>query len=139
MSAWNDNIIAEFRQNDGKVGGPFEGAHLLLLTTLGAKSGKQRVSPMMYFPDGDRLIVVASKGGAPENPAWYHNLVANPEVHVEQSTESGIVAYDATASVLPRDERDVLFARIAARAPGFGTYQGKTDRIIPLVALTRKN
>jgi deazaflavin-dependent oxidoreductase (nitroreductase family) len=136
MSDWNDKIIAEFRENDGKVGGNFAGSHLVLLTTTGAKSGEQRTSPMMYFPDGDRILVVASKAGAPENPAWYHNLVANPDVHVEQSTDDGIVEYDATASVLPREERDPLYEQIGKRAPGFAAYQERTQRIIPLVALT---
>jgi deazaflavin-dependent oxidoreductase (nitroreductase family) len=136
MTNWNDKMIADFRANDGKVGGPFQGAPLILLTTTGAKTGETRVSPMRYFPDGDRIVVVASKGGAPENPGWYHNLVANPTVHVEQSTDDGIVEYDATASVLPRDQRDPLYAQIAAIAPTFGEYETKTDRIIPLVGLT---
>lgn len=137
MSDWNDNIIKEFRTNNGVVGGPFAGAHLLLLTTTGAKSGEKRTSPMMYFPEGDLRLVVASKAGADTNPAWYHNLLADPAVHVEASIEGGIEEYDAIASPLPRAERDAAFARLAERAPGFGGYQEKTSRIIPVVALNR--
>ena len=137
MSDWNDKIISEFRENDGVVGGPFEGAHLLLLTTTGAKSGVRRTSPMMYFADGDRRLVVASKGGAPENPAWYHNLVANSAVHVEASIDGGIEEYDAVATPLPEAERHTVFADIAARAPGFGAYQTKTSRLIPIVEVRR--
>ena len=88
--SWNDTIIAEFRDNDGKVGGPFEGSLLLLLHTTGAKTGEPRVSPMMYFAEPDGLFVIASKAGAPENPAWFHNLKAHPAVHVEQATDHGI-------------------------------------------------
>jgi deazaflavin-dependent oxidoreductase (nitroreductase family) len=138
MSDWNDRIIAEFRDNDGVVGGPFAGAHLLLLGTIGAKSGQGRTSPMMYFPDGDRRLVVASKAGAPENPAWYHNLLAHPDVHVEASIEGGIEEYDATAAPLPEDERAIVFARIGASNPGFAAYQEKTDRLIPIVALYKR-
>jgi deazaflavin-dependent oxidoreductase (nitroreductase family) len=138
VSDWNDSIIAEFRANDGRVGGPFEGAHLLLLGTTGAKTGAQRLSPMMYFEEGERLFVVASKAGAPEHPAWYHNLVAHPAVTVEQATATGIETYEATATVVPSAERDALFARIAALNPGFGDYQRKTSRTIPVVEITRR-
>ncbi|WP_349897181.1 nitroreductase family deazaflavin-dependent oxidoreductase [Parafrigoribacterium soli] len=137
MSNWNDSIIAEFHDNDGKVGGPFAGAHLLLLTTTGAKSGQPRVAPMMYFTEGDAVYVIASKAGAPTNPDWYHNLIANPAVHVEQATDAGIVSYDATAEVLERSERDRLFGTFSAANPGFGQYQEKTARVIPVVALHR--
>jgi deazaflavin-dependent oxidoreductase (nitroreductase family) len=141
MSNWNDTIIAEFHDNDGKVGGPFAGAHLLLLTTKGAKSGRPRVAPMMYFTEsneaGDSVYVIASKAGAPTNPDWYQNLVANPEVKVEQATDSGIVSYDATAEVVERAERDRLFGVFSAANPGFAGYQEKTSRVIPVVALHR--
>ena len=137
MTNWNDNIIAEFHDNDGKVGGPFAGAHLLLLTTKGAKSGQPRVAPMMYFTEGDAMYVIASKGGAPTNPDWYHNLVANPEVHVEQATDAGIVTFDATAEPVTDAERDRLFGIFSARNPGFAGYQEKTSRVIPVVALHR--
>jgi deazaflavin-dependent oxidoreductase (nitroreductase family) len=137
MSDWNDKIIKEFRENNGVVGGPFAGAHLLLLTTVGAKSGKKRISPMMYFPEGDTRIVVASKAGAPENPGWYHNLLAQPAVHVEASVEGGIEEYDAVASPMPEDRRAPKYAEIGATNPGFAAYQAKTDRKIPLVVLNR--
>jgi deazaflavin-dependent oxidoreductase (nitroreductase family) len=136
VSDFNTSIIEEFRANDGKVGGPFEGAPMVLLTTTGAKSGQARVRPMMYLKDGgdEPIYVFASKAGAPTNPDWYHNLVANPEVTVELGTES----YPATATPLDRDERDRIYAIQADRFPGFKEYETKTDRVIPVVALTRK-
>jgi deazaflavin-dependent oxidoreductase (nitroreductase family) len=137
MSEWNDKIIKEFRENDGVVGGPFAGAHLLLLTTVGAKSGEKRVSPMMYFPDGRDRIVVASKGGAPEHPGWYHNLLAQPAVHVEASVNGGIEEYDAVASPMPENLRAPKYQEIGTIAPGFAEYQKNTDRKIPLVVLSR--
>jgi deazaflavin-dependent oxidoreductase (nitroreductase family) len=137
MSDWNDKIIKEFRENNGVVGGPFTGAHLLLLHTVGAKTGEKRVSPMMYFPDGDTRIVAASKAGAPENPAWYHNLLAQPAVHVEASVDGGIEEYDAVASPMPEDKRAPKYAEIGDANPGFAEYQRKTDRKIPLVVLNR--
>ena len=138
MTNWNDNIITEFRDNDGKVGGHWAGAHLLLLTTTGAKSGESRVSPMMYFTEPDGIYVIASKGGTPENPAWYHNLLVHPDVKVEQSTDQGVASYEATAEPVEREKRDELFAKFAAKAPGFAGYQLKTDRIIPVVAIRPK-
>jgi deazaflavin-dependent oxidoreductase (nitroreductase family) len=137
MSDWNDKIITEFRENDGVVGGPFAGAHLLLLTTVGAKSGEKRTSPMMYFAEGDTRIVVASKAGAPTNPAWYHNLLADPQVHVEASVDGGIEEYNGIASPMPEDERARKYAEIARSNPAFAEYQAKTDRPIPLVVLNR--
>ena len=139
MSDWNDRIIAEFRGNDGKVGGPFEGAHLLLLTTTGAKSGLVRVSPMVYFAGGgdETVYVIASKAGAPSHPAWYHNLVANPEVRVEQATSHGVDVWSGRAEPVTGAERDELFAQFAARNPGFGDYQARTERIIPVVRITK--
>lgn len=131
--SWNEKIIAEFRANNGKVGGPFEGANLLLLTTTGARTGRKHTTPVMYLPDGDRILVIASFAGQPRNPAWYHNLVANPDVSVEIGTES----FAATATPLERAERDRLWERVVAVAPGFGEYQSKTDRTIPIVALRR--
>lgn len=135
MTSWNDNIITEFHANEGRVGGPFEGAHLLLLTTTGAKSGKARIAPMMYFTEADNVYVVASKAGAPTHPAWYHNLIANPNVHVEQASDTGIIEYDAAAHQVEREERDRLFGIIGAANPGFAEYQAKTTRVIPVVAL----
>ncbi len=131
---FNTKIIEEFRSNGGKVGGGFEGAPVLLLTTSGAKSGQTRVNPMMYLAEGDRMYVFASKGGAPTNPDWYHNLVAHPEVTVEQGTER----FEAVATPVDRAERDTIYAEQASRYPGFAEYEAKTDRVIPVVALERR-
>ena len=128
---WNTQIIEEFRANEGKVGGQFEGAPLLLLTTVGAKTGKSRVSPMMYLAAGERLYVFASKAGAPTNPDWFHNLVAHPEV----SVEVGTTTRDGRATVLSGDERERIYTEQASQFPGFAEYQAKTDRVIPVVAL----
>jgi deazaflavin-dependent oxidoreductase (nitroreductase family) len=133
VNDWNRQIIEEFRTNGGKVGGQFEGAPMLLLTTEGARTGQRRVNPMMYLADGKRMIVFASKAGAPVNPAWYHNLVAHPQVTVEVGTET----FKATATVLTGEERDRLYAKQAASYPRFGEYQTKTTRIIPVIALER--
>jgi deazaflavin-dependent oxidoreductase (nitroreductase family) len=133
MSDWNTKIIEEFRANEGRVGGSFQGAPMLLLTTTGRRTGERRTNPMMYLADGDRLLVFASKGGAPTNPDWYHNLVANPEVTVEVGTES----YQAHATALHGDERDRLYAEQSSRYPGFAEYQRNTSRVIPVVALVR--
>lgn len=131
---WNTKIVEEFRANAGKVGGQFEGAPLLLLTTTGAKSGQKRVNPMMYLAEGDRIYVFASKAGAPSNPDWYHNLVAHPEV----TAEVGADTIQATATVVKGSERDRIYAEQASRYPGFAEYQANTDRVIPVVALARR-
>jgi deazaflavin-dependent oxidoreductase (nitroreductase family) len=128
---FNQSIVDEFRANGGKVGGPFEGAPMLLLTTTGAKSGQARTAPLVYLPDGDRYVVFASKAGAPTNPDWYHNLVANPSVSVEVGSDRT----DADAVVLTGEERDQLFAKQAERMPGFKDYQDKTTRVIPVISL----
>ncbi len=133
MNDFNKNLIAEFRANDGKVGGPFEGRPLLLLTTTGAKSGQPRISPLAYSTDGDRLIVMASKGGAPTNPDWYHNLVANPTVTVEVGTER----FPARAVVAEGPERERLYALMVGEMPGFAEYQEKTSRQLPMIVLER--
>ena len=130
---WNSEVITEFREHDGKVGGPFEGAPVLLLTTRGAKTGKTRVNPVMYLADGDRILVFASKGGAPTNPDWYYNLIANPDVTVEVGTET----FQAKAMVVAGNERDAIYAKQAALYPQFGEYEEKTTRKIPVVALAR--
>ncbi|CCH31707.1 nitroreductase family deazaflavin-dependent oxidoreductase [Actinosynnema sp. NPDC047251] len=131
---FNQQIAAEFRANKGVVGGPFEGRDLLLLTTVGAKSGEPRLTPLVYTRDGDRLVVAASYAGAPKNPAWYHNLLADPKVIVEVGEEK----FEATASVVEdRAERDRLYAGMVAHAPGFADYEQKTDRLIPVVVLER--
>ncbi len=133
MSNWNDQIIEEFRANDGKVGGPFEGAPMLLLTTTGAKSGKQHTTPLVFLPDGDRWIIFASAAGAPKHPAWYHNLVAHPNVTVEVGKER----LAATATVLTSPEREEKYASIVKLMPNFAEYQAKTTRQIPVIALKR--
>ncbi|MDF2435000.1 MAG: hypothetical protein JWP44_4631 [Mucilaginibacter sp.] len=137
MSGFNDRIIAEFRDNDGRVGGPFAGAHLVLVTTTGAKSGLPRTSPVMSFRDGDTVYVVASKAGAPTHPAWYHNLLANPKASLEIATDSGVKRMDATAETVTGTERDRLYAQFSRSNPGFAEYQEKTDRVIPIVAFHR--
>lgn len=133
MSDFNQTIIAEFRANGGKVGGPFAGSTMLLLTTTGAKSGQPRISPLVYTADGDTLVVIASKGGAPTNPDWFYNLVANPVVTVERGTEQ----FQARATIPEGAERDRLFNQAAAHMPGFAEYQRKTTRTIPVVVLER--
>src|SRR5712692_369592 len=130
---WNTKIIEEFRANGGNVGGQFAGAPVLLLTTTGAKTGRRHTTPTMYLPDSERLMVFASKGGAPTNPDWYHNLVAHPGVTVEVGTET----YEADAVVLTGEERDQHYARQAQLYPGFAEYQAKTSRTIPVIALGR--
>ncbi len=126
----NQAVIASFRATGGKVEGAMA---LILLTTTGAKSGKPFTTPLAYTQDGDRVIVVASKGGAPTNPDWYHNLVANPLVTVEQGTES----YQARATIAVGAERDRLYDKIATELPFFAEYQRKTTRQIPVVILER--
>lgn len=135
MSDFNKQIIEEFRANDGKVGGHFEGATLLLLHTIGAKSGLERVNPLMTIPDGDRYVIIASKGGAPDNPDWYHNIIANPEVSVELGAEQ----FAAVATITEEPERTQLYERVESISSGFTEYKNKTDRVIPVVALTRKS
>ena len=128
---FNTKIIEEFRANGGKLGGGFEGAPMLLLTTVGAKSGKTRVNPMMYLDEGGRRYVFASKAGAPTNPDWFHNLVANPDVTIEVGTDT----LDVVATPVEDEERARVYAVQASRYPGFAEYQEKTDRAIPVVAL----
>ena len=134
MSSYNDAVIAEFRANEGRVGGNFAGAPLLLLTTTGAKSGSRHTTPVMYQLDGERWLVFASYAGAPANPAWYHNLLAHPDAVIEVGAES----VEVTATVTEGAERDRLFAEQVRRYPGFGEYQDKTSRVIPVVALERR-
>ena len=128
---WNQTIIDEFRANEGKVGGRFEGKTLLLLHTIGAKSGQERVNPTAYVTDGDRLVIVASKGGAPTHPAWYHNLLAHPLVTVEVGTEQ----FQAEAAVVSEPERTRLYNKMAEMLPSFAEYQQKTKRVIPVITL----
>ncbi len=130
---WNKAIIDEFRANSGKVGGRFAGRTLLLLHTVGARSGQERVNPVAYIRDGDRLVIIASKGGAPTNPDWYYNILAHPLVMVEVGTEQ----FQARAEIATEPERTRLYSQMVAVMPGFAEYQQKTTRVIPVITLTR--
>jgi deazaflavin-dependent oxidoreductase (nitroreductase family) len=130
----NRKTIEAFRTNGGKVGGIWEGKPLLLLTTTGAKSGQKRTTPLMYLADGDRLLIFASKGGAPTSPDWYHNVLAHPTVTVEVGNET----FEANARVITGEERDRLYAKQAQLYPQFADYQTKTNRKIPVIALERR-
>jgi deazaflavin-dependent oxidoreductase (nitroreductase family) len=133
VNDYNQSMIEEFRANHGQLGGRFAGAPMLLLHTTGAKSGAERVNPMMYLSLEGRLYVFASKAGADTSPDWYHNLVAHPEVRVEMGDE----VFEASAAPLERAERDRIYATQVERYPGFGEYQEKTARVIPVVEITR--
>jgi deazaflavin-dependent oxidoreductase (nitroreductase family) len=132
MSDWNQQIIEEFRANDGKVGGHFANNTLLLLHTTGAKSGKERINPLVTFEDDGRLIVVASAGGAPHNPDWYYNVVANPDVEVEYGTE----AFKAQAAETEEPERTRLYEKMETLFSSFTDYKRTAGRTIPVIALT---
>jgi deazaflavin-dependent oxidoreductase (nitroreductase family) len=129
----NKAIIAEFRANAGKVGGPFAGRTLLLLHSVGAKTGQPRVNPVAYLADGERFIIFASKGGAPTNPDWYYNLLAHPQATVEVGTEQ----FPVNAAVAAEPERTRLYSQMVAVMPGFADYKLKTTRVIPVIILTR--
>ena len=129
---WNRKIIDEFRANGGKVGGMFAGKTLLLLHTKGAKSGKELINPVAYVRDGERFVVIASKGGAPTNPDWYYNVVATPNLTVEVGTETFLVH----AAVTEEPERTRLYNRMVEMMPGFDDYRCKTTRKIPVIVLT---
>ncbi|GAA1736632.1 nitroreductase family deazaflavin-dependent oxidoreductase [Nonomuraea bangladeshensis] len=128
---FNQQIIDEFRANGGRVGGMFEGSPLLLLTTTGARSGRQVTTPVMYLPDDERYVIIASNAGADTHPAWYHNLRAHPVATVEVGTET----FQAKAVPVEGEERDQLYARMVAVAPQFADYERKTSRRIPVLAL----
>ena len=134
MSDWNANIIEEFRTNEGRVGGMFEGAPLLLLHHIGAKTGIQRVNPLTYQPVGDSFAIFASKAGAPRHPEWLHNLRANPET----SIEVGTATIDVTARLAEGDEREEIWNRQKQERPQFAEYEAKTDRKIPVIILERR-
>jgi deazaflavin-dependent oxidoreductase (nitroreductase family) len=141
MSDFNDKVIAEFRANEGRVGGPFEGAPMVLVHHVGRRSGDEHVAPMMYLPgpdggaDEDSIFVFASKGGAPTHPDWYRNLVAAGRGSVEVGTTS----YDVTVTDVAGEERDRVYAEQASRYPGFAEYEERTRgiRTIPVLRLTR--
>jgi len=132
----NSEVVAQFRSDNGKISsGMFKGARLLLLTTVGAKSGKERINPLAFTRDGDNYVVIASKGGSPTHPDWYHNVLANPEVGVEVAAPSGVEQFTAHARIAQGDERQRLYDAQAAVMPGFAEYQKKTSRAIPVIVL----
>jgi deazaflavin-dependent oxidoreductase (nitroreductase family) len=133
VNDWNASIIAEFRANAGVLGGPFAGAPVLLLHTSGAKSGRQRVNPVMYLPKENAMYVFASKAGAPSNPDWYYNLLAHPHVIVEVGEET----FEAVATPLEGEARERIYEEQAAQSPQFAEYQAKTSRVIPVIELVR--
>jgi len=128
----NAMIIKEFRANKGKVGGPLEGVSILILHTIGAKSGNESITPLTYLADGNRWLVFASDAGAPTNPGWYYNLLAHPNATVEIGTQT----VDVQATILHGKERDEFFAKQVAILPLFAEHQAKTTRIIPVIALS---
>lgn len=130
---WNKNVIEDFRANGGRVGGFFKNATLLLLHTTGAKSGLERVNPVMCLPDDDKIIIIASKAGAPTHPDWYYNLRAHPEVTVELGCEQ----FQALATITEEPERTKLYNKVAAKYENFLDYKQKTTRVIPVITLTR--
>jgi deazaflavin-dependent oxidoreductase (nitroreductase family) len=132
-TSFHQNVIDEFRANEGKVGGPFEGGDLLLLTTTGARSGASRTTPLGYVRHGDSLLVVGSNLGGPRHPGWYHNLLAHPLVRVEVGTAS----FEALAVPAEGERREELFAHVVREAPGYGDYQAGTSRPLPVVVLER--
>jgi deazaflavin-dependent oxidoreductase (nitroreductase family) len=134
MTASNDpnaEVIREFRENGGKVGGPFAGATLLLLHTIGAKSGDERLAPVVYKGDGDRYIIFASRAGGPRHPAWYHNLVADPEVSIEVGSET----VEVVARVTEGEERSAIWEPRKVEVPTFAEYEQRTEREIPVIVL----
>ena len=132
MADFNKQVITEFHENAGKVGGMFEGKPLLLLHHVGAKSGADRIAPLVYMPHDDKYVIFASKGGAPENPAWFHNLMAHPETSIEVGTET----FSVQATEAKGEERDSLYAAQVEAQPQFAEYESKTTRKIPVVVLT---
>ena len=136
MPNWNEATIKEFHAKAGKGVGSF-GDQLILLTTLGARSGKERITPVMYHRDGERYVVIASKGGAPDHPAWYRNLTANPLARVEVGAETGTETFEVRAREVEGEERERLYAERVAIAPGFGEYTRMTSRQIPVMILDR--
>lgn len=130
---WNNGVIKEFRENEGRVGGVFDGMPMILVHHTGAKTGTKRVTPLVYLGEDERIYIFASMGGAPQHPAWFHNLVANPQAKAEIGTE----VVEVEAVVIEGTERDEIYARQAALLPNFAEYQEKTTRVIPVVELKR--
>lgn len=136
MNAFNENVIAEFRANGGRVGGTFEGQeNLVLITTIGAKSGRRITNPLVFVPDGERIVLIASNGGADKHPAWYHNLRANQQLTVEVGTET----YTGKAEFITGPEHDELYERMIELMPVFAEYRAGTSREIPVIAVTRQS
>ena len=133
VKAFNEKIIEEFRANAGVVGGQFEGAAMLLLSTTGAKSGQTRINPLVYLADAQDWVIIASFAGADKHPPWYHNLIANPDVQVEVGPDT----FKARASVVEEPERSQLYAQMEQQMSAFTDYREKTQRVIPVVRLTR--
>lgn len=131
---FNQQVISEFRANEGKVGGPFEGASMVLVHHRGARTGTERVTPLVYRPSGDDWVIFASKAGAADNPHWYHNLKANPDTTIEVGTET----IDVTTSEATGDERDRLWEAQKRDVPQFAEYESMTDRTIPVLVLSRR-
>lgn len=131
---WNAHTIAEFRKNHGKVGGYFEGAPLVLMHTVGAKTSKAHLVPVMYLRDGERIVVFASKGGAPKNPDWYHNLKAHPDIQIEVGDDT----FDVRGEEMLGAEHERLYQTQSKIYPQFADYQRKTKRTIPVIAFTKK-
>ncbi|MFF0543039.1 nitroreductase family deazaflavin-dependent oxidoreductase [Nocardia thailandica] len=135
MNAFNQQVIEEFRANKGRVGGPFEGRdNMVIIHTTGARSGRTITNPLVYLPDGDRIVLIASNGGADKHPAWYHNLVADPAITIELGEET----YEGRAELVHGQERVELYDRMVALIPGFAEYRDKTSREIPVFAVYRK-
>src|SRR6266704_29466 len=136
MADWNEATIQEFHSQAGKGIGPF-GDQLMLLTTVGARSGEERITPVMFHRDGERYVVIASKGGAPDHPGWFHNLKANPVARVEVGGETGMEKFEVRAREAEGAERDRIYAERVAIAHGFGEYERQTSRKIPVMILER--
>jgi len=134
-SDYQDQVVTEFRANGGKVGGYFVDMTLLLLTTIGARSGKERITALTYMADGDQYVVSAGNAGRPANPGWYYNLIAHPDVVVEVGAEK----FDAIATVATNEERAALYERLAAEQPQLADYQAMTTRQIPMISLRRRS
>lgn len=132
MVDFNQQVINEFRESGGAPGGMFAGRHILLLHHVGAKTGTERINPLVYMPDGDSYVIVASKNGSPEHPAWFHNLKAHPDIKVEVGPD----VIDVTAAEATGEERERIFGRLSEQLPEFLDYQAKTARVFPVIVLT---
>lgn len=134
---WNETVIEQFRAGQPRIADRFDRESLVLLHTTGARSGEARTTPVACLDVDGRLVVIASAAGRPNNPAWYHNLLANPQVQVERWEHDQLARFDATAAPAEGNDREALWAAVVSRAPGFGEYQKNTDRVIPVVVLDR--